>query len=58
MSRHRPCELVQGALQALVNRSLSCLCSRQMQYARRGTNTTYTRTVKDIVIDATPDFEA
>jgi hypothetical protein len=28
------------------------------QYARRGSNTTHTRTVKDMVIDATPDFEA
>ena len=28
------------------------------QYAKRGSNTTYTRTIKDMVIDATPDFEA
>jgi hypothetical protein len=27
------------------------------QYARRGTTTTYTRRTKDMVIDATPDFE-
>ena len=27
------------------------------QYAKRGDNTTYTRTVKDMVIDATPEFE-
>ena len=28
------------------------------QYAKRGSDVTYTRTVKDMVIDATADFEA
>jgi hypothetical protein len=28
------------------------------QYAKRGSTATYTRTAKDMVIDATPDFEA
>ena len=28
------------------------------QFAKRGTDTTYTRSVKDMVIDVTPKFEA